>query len=61
MVGYTPHSPGPGGVPTQGCVTDHGEASPTDIGCEMGLPSAVEGNGGSEVLINGGVCAEETE
>ena len=34
-----PHGPGYGGVPTQGCATDHGEVAHADIGKDLGLPS----------------------
>ena len=53
--------PGPGEVPTQGCAKYHWEATPAAIGRELGLLSAGDGNAGSRVQIDGGVCAEETE
>ena len=37
------------GVPTQGCMTDHGEAEPADIVRNVGLPYAGYNNSGSEV------------
>ena len=47
------------GVPTQDHVMENGEAAPADIGRDLGLPSADDGDAGSGVRRYGGVCAEE--
>ena len=40
------HTPGPGGVPTQGSLMYHWEASPEVIESDMELSSSVFGNAG---------------
>ena len=56
-----PHGQGLGGVPAQGHMADHGEASQAAIGRELVLTSYGDGDAGSGVRSDSGVCAEEEE
>ena len=53
------HGPGPGGAPSQGLMTDHGEAAHAAIVCYLGLTSARDIDTGIGVQRDGGVCSEE--
>ena len=53
--------PGPGKIPTQGTAADHGEAAVEYMGRELGITYDGDGDAGSGVRRDGGVCAEEIE
>ena len=44
-----PHGKGPGKFPSKGCQADNGEASEAILGCEMGLPTTGDNDGGGGV------------
>ena len=50
-----PYRTGPGGVPAQGCTTDHGEAAPAANGWELGIPSARERKRERQVPVGKGI------
>ena len=49
-----------GGIPTKVCTADHREVAPSDIGRDLVPTSTGDGDSGSKVQRDGGLCAEES-
>ena len=56
-----PHRLGPGGVTSQGRAPDYREKNTAASGLELVTPSAGDGNAGSRIQRDGGVCSKELE